>query len=152
MHELSALEAAKVMKVPKSSGAILHWGIKPNQANIQLATLQPEDDTGAYLPGLSIQLEVNLPIVADRCRYELGLFRLEQGIRRRVYQLAVAPMNKQTHHDKFGSLFGPHEHTGSAVTSVRVDGIECGNLQAAFDYFCKQINLTFTGQANLPPL
>jgi hypothetical protein len=150
--DLPASRALAVMAVPKYCDAHLQWEIRKNQANILLATAQPEDETGALIPGITIQLEIKRPIVADRCLYELGLFQLEDGIRRRAYQLNVCPLNKRSHNDRQTgqALYGPHEHVGDSASAIVDQAIRCGALEVAFELFCSRINLSFTGHLNSP--
>ena len=115
-----------------------------------LATAQLEDDTSAIIPGLTLQLEVKRPVIVDRCQYEFGMFLLEHGVRRRVYQLNVTPSDKRSHNTASGPLYGPHEHVGDLVKAVADPNVQCGNLELAFQFFCQRINLTFTGQLNSP--
>ena len=138
------------MALPKFYGGALIWAPKPNHGGILMALFQPEDDTGAIHPGLSVQLEVNVPLVVDRCRYEFGLFKLEGGVRKRAYQIAVTPKGKRSHNSPSGTIYGPHEHIGDQVSAVVADEIECGNMEPPFVHFCRRINLTFTGKANFP--
>lgn len=128
----------------------LDWLERNNHAGHLLALSSVEDETGAIFPGLTIQLEVKRPIVVDRCLYELGLFWLESGVRRRVYQLNVSPIDKRSHNGLNKVIFGPHEHIGDTVSPVRMAGIECGGLTPAFELFCQRINLRFTGTLGSP--
>ena len=72
------------MALPKMCGADLSWSERGNHVGHLLATAALEDDTGATIPGLTLQLEVKKPIVVDRCLYELGVFILDAGVRRIV--------------------------------------------------------------------
>lgn len=97
MSDISHDRALELMAVPKLCAASFAWGERDNHAGLLLASAQPEDETGAIPPGLTLQLVVKRPVVVDRCLYEFGLFQLEQGIRRRVYQLNVSPADKRSH-------------------------------------------------------
>ena len=97
MSDLPKSQAVQVLAPSKFCAAKLNWTDKGNHIGILLAAAQPEDETGAIIPGLTLQLEVKRPVVVDRCQYELGLFLLERGVRRRVYQLNVTPPNKRSH-------------------------------------------------------
>lgn len=143
-------QALRLMATPKFCGASLVWSERENHRGVLQATAQPEDDTGAILPGLTLQLEIKQPIVVDRCQYEFGLFQLEHRMRRRVYQLNVSPIDKRSHNAPDAALYGPHEHVGDRVAAVADPGIVCGQLAVAFAHFCRRINLTFSGQLNSP--
>ena len=150
MSDLPKSQSLQVLALLKFCAASLTWADRNNHTGILLATAQPEDETGAIIPGLTLQLEVKRPVVVDRCQYEFGMFLLEHGVRRRVYQLNVTPRDKRSHNDVFGPLYGPHEHTGDSVEAVTDPDIQCGRLELAFQFFCRKINLTFTGQLNSP--
>ena len=138
------------MAVPKLCGAALAWSERDNHVGLLLASAQPEDDTGAIFPGMTLQLVVKRPVVVDRCLYELGLFQLEHRVRRRVYQLNVSPADKRSHNSPDGALFGPHEHVGDRVLPINDPDIACGHLDVAFVFFCQRINLAFSGTLNSP--
>jgi hypothetical protein len=150
MSDVSHHQALLLMAQPKFSDTVLVWGERGNHLGVLLASAQPEDDTGALLPGLTLQLEVKRPIVVDRCLYEFGLFLLDQGVRRRVYQLNVSPADKRSHNSPLGPLYGPHEHVGDQVTSIVDPDIVCGRPEVAFLYYCRRINLSFDGTFNSP--
>jgi hypothetical protein len=150
MSDLPKSQAFQVLAQSKFCAGQLNWTDKGNHVGILLATAQPEDETGAFIPGLTLQLEVKRPIVVDRCQYELGLFLLERGVRRRVYQLNVTPLNKRSHNFASNPIYGPHEHVGDSVEAVADPNVQCDHLELAFQFFCRRINLTFTGQLNSP--
>jgi hypothetical protein len=87
MSDVSHDQALQLMALPKLCSASLAWSERDNHVGLLLASAQPEDETGAILPGLTLQFEIKRPIVVDRCLYEFGLFLLEHGVRRWVYQL-----------------------------------------------------------------
>lgn len=150
MSDLPHAQALVVLSTPKFCDAALVWEERVNHSGHLLALGTLEDATGALLPGLTLQLEVKRPIVADRCLYELGLFLLENGVRRRVYQLNVCPPDKRSHNGVAGPLHGPHEHVGHEAAAVADPAVRCGALGVAFDFFCRRVNLSFTGALNAP--
>ena len=150
MSDLPKSQALRVLAQPKLCAAKLTWADRSNHIGLLLATAQPEDETGAIIPGLTLQLEVKRPVVVDRCQYEFGMFLLEHGVRRRVYQLNVTPRDKRSHNGVSGPIYGPHEHIGDSVEAVTDPDIQCGQLDVAFQLFCRRTNLTFTGQLNSP--
>lgn len=91
MSDVVPAYADQLMAFPKLCNVTLTWSERDNHAGLLLATAQPEDTTGAILPGMTLQLVVKRPLVVDRCLYELGLFQLDHGTRRRVYQLNETP-------------------------------------------------------------
>ena len=150
MSDLTNSQALQILGQQKFCAASLSWADRNNHMGLLLATTQIEDDTGAIIPGLTLQLEVKRPVIVDRCQYEFGMFLLEHGQRRRVYQLNVTPPDKRSHNTASGPLFGPHEHVGDSVEAVTDPNVQCGHLELAFQYFCQRINLVFTGQLNSP--
>ena len=150
MSDLHKSQAIQILSQPKFCAASLTWADRSNHTGLLMATAQPEDETGAIIPGLTLQLEVKRPAIVDRCQYELGMFLLENGVRRRVYQLNVTPRDKRSHNSVSGPVYGPHEHVGDSVEVVADPDIQCGQLAVAFQFFCRRANLTFTGQLNSP--
>ena len=104
----------------------------------------------AILPGLTLQFEIKRPIVVERCLYEFGLFLLDHGIRRRVYQLNVSPRDKRSHNSPLGPMYGPHEHVGNQVLPIVDSDVACGLPGVAFAFYCRRINLTFAGSFKSP--
>lgn len=148
--ELPELLAREAMASIKFTDISLSWAEKNNHKGLLLSSFQIEDETGAYVAGVTIRLELKKPIVVNRCLYEFGLFKLHNGTSRRAYQLNVTPLDKASHNTPDGPIFGPHEHIGDIVHPVTHEGVQCGNLDVAFKFFCERINLNFTGTFNSP--
>jgi hypothetical protein len=143
-------EARHWISLTKVCGANLAWLERPNHAGHLIATAALEDETGATIPGLTLQIEVKKPVMVDRCLYEVGMFALEAGHRRRAYQLNVCPRDKRSHNGATEPIYGPHEHIGTLVVPVSDIRASCGNVQGVFTLFCERINLIFTGNLNSP--
>ena len=150
MSYVSHDKALQLMAMPKLCSASLVWSERDNHVGLLLASAQPEDETGAILPGLTLQLEIKRPIVVDRCLYEFGLFLLEHGVRRRVYQLNVCPTDKRSHNGPLGPMYGPHEHVGNRVLPIDDPDVACGRPDVAFAFYFRRINLAFSGALNSP--
>ena len=150
MTDVNHDQALRLMALPKLCSVLLAWSERDNHVGLLLASAQPEDETGAILPGLTLQFEIKRPIVVDRCLYEFGLFLLEHGVRRRVYQLNVSPADKRSHNSPLGPMYGPHEHVGDRVLPIDDPDVACGRPDAAFTYYCRRINLAFSGALNSP--
>jgi hypothetical protein len=150
MSDLNHDQALQLMALPKLCSASMVWSERDNHVGLMLASVQPEDESGAILPGLTLQLEIKRPIVADRCLYEFGLFLLEYGVRRRVYQLNVSPADKRSHNGLLGPMYGPHEHVGNRVLPIDDPDVACGRPDVAFAHYCRRINLAFSGTLNSP--
>ena len=78
MSDVSHDQALQLMAVLKLCSTSLVWSHRDNHVGLLLALTQPEDESRAILPGLTLQLEIKRPIVVDRCLYEFGLFLLER--------------------------------------------------------------------------
>lgn len=150
MTDVNHDQALQLMALPKMCSALLAWSERDNHVGLLLASAQPEDQTGAIIPGLTLQFEIKRPIIVDRCLYEFGLFLLEHGVRRRVYQLNVSPANKRSHNCPLGPIYGPHEHVGDRVLRIDDPDVACGRPDVAFTYYCHRINLAFSGAFNSP--
>jgi len=146
--EMAAALAQNIVDQPKFCAAALHFQQKPNQGNLLIATCALEDDTGATLPGLTLQLEIRRPLIVDRWQFEFGLFLLQDGHRKRVYQLHSSPSDKRSHNAKDGPLYGPHEHIGDSVTAVVLT--DSADPASVFALYCKRINLIYTGKIEFP--
>jgi hypothetical protein len=142
--------AREILKTPKFCDQDLTWAERNNHVGILLATIGVDDETGTTIPGLTLQLEVKRPIVVERCLYEFGLFLLEGGCRRRVYQLNVCPLDKRSHNSPAEVIVGPHEHIGDLVLAIRHEGVCCGEIATAFKFYCQRINLSFNGNFGSP--
>lgn len=149
-NDLPQSLALEVMAIEKHFALTLEWAERKNHKGLLLSSFQVEDDTGAYVAGVTLRLELKKPIVVNRCLYEFGLFKLHGGASRRAYQLNVTPRDKLSHNGLEGAIFGPHEHVGDFVQPVTSEGVQCGNLDVAFEFFCARINLKFTGALNSP--
>lgn len=134
MSDVTHDQALQRMALPKLCSASLAWFERDNHVGLLLASAQPEDETGAILPGLTLQFVIKRPIVVDRCLYEFGLFLLEHGVRRRVYQLNVSPADKRSHNGPLGPIYGPHEHVGNQVLPIDDPDVACGRPDVAFAY------------------
>jgi hypothetical protein len=58
MSDVSQDQALQLMAQPKLCGAALVWSERDNHVGLMLTSAQPEDATGAILPGLTLQLEI----------------------------------------------------------------------------------------------
>lgn len=150
MSDLPKHLADSLINVPKFCTGEIEWLERMNHAGRLISTCVLEDDTGATIPGLTMQLEIKRAVVVDRCLYEFGLFLLEKGVRRRVYQLNVTPSNKLSHNGVTGPIYGPHEHFGDEAIATHHPDIECGKVEAAFAHYCARINLRYSGKFRSP--
>lgn len=145
---MPATSAQKTIRQGKRCSASMRFQQKPNQGNLLIATCALDDDTGATLPGLTMQLEIRRPLIVNRWQFEFGLFLLQDGHRKRVYQLHSSPLDHRSHNDKNGAIYGPHEHVGDSVTAVMMSTPD--DPASVFALYCKRINLIYTGQIEFP--
>lgn len=138
--------AESICKLNKFCQTKFIWQDKINQTSLLQASSVIDDDSGATIPGLTIVLEVKKESMVGRWQYELGLFKLEDGIKHRVYQLHSSPINKRSHNDVRGTIYGSHEHIGDEVLKIELDS---DDFKDAFEIFCRKVNLIFTGDLNL---
>lgn len=137
-------EALELLAVPKI--AVGWGGFKPraNHAGNVIGNASLTDRSGIYLPGVTLQVEVRAPIVADRCFYLFTILKRPLGgVPIRAYQLEIVPANKCSHRGA-SELFGPHEHIGdeNEPDAVVVEGVNCGNWANCFDWFKFRTNIT----------
>jgi hypothetical protein len=58
MSDVSHDQALQLMAQPKLCTGDLVWSERDNHVGLLLASAQPEDATGAILPGLTLQFEI----------------------------------------------------------------------------------------------
>jgi len=110
-----------------------------------------EDEFGATLPGLTIEIEMKAPLLVDACKHIATLFLLKGGVKYRVYQLEVQPPHKRSHNEPGNTLFGPHQHRGDEVLAYNASKVTCNTpVEALFELFCSEANISFTGKITLP--
>lgn len=143
--------AESICKLNKFCQTNFSWQDKVNQTSLLQASSVVDDDTGATIPGITIVLEVKKESMIGRWQFELGLFKLEDGIKHRVYQLHSSPEDKRSHNDARGSIYGSHEHIGEQKNGGDVLKVNLNSAEFldAFEIFCRKINLSFTGKLNL---
>ncbi|MCK0508422.1 MULTISPECIES: hypothetical protein [Aromatoleum] len=132
-------EALRLMGMPKKVYGAPQWRSRINHAGHVFLQGQFEDEDGALIAGLSLQIEIKAPIIIQRCLYLFTLFSFRHGAKHRAYQLEVAPTNKRTHNSPEGALFGPHEHVGPRVE--KVDAVGCGDFNGAAEYFAQRCSI-----------
>ena len=67
MSDLPRSQALLVLAQIKFCAAHISWADRSNHMGLLLATAQPEDETGAIIPGLTLQLAVKRPVLVNRC-------------------------------------------------------------------------------------
>lgn len=142
MH-VSYENALTIMSHPKT---IENWtGFIPrtNHAGHIIGTAQLLDDSGIFIPGITMEIELKSAIVTDQCLIQLSLRQSIAKHRKVVYQLEIAPNNKRSHNGVL-PIFGPHEHIGDREPSaVMVPGVECQSWDISLKWFYERANITY---------
>ncbi|HDR8933001.1 hypothetical protein [Burkholderia vietnamiensis] len=146
MPDLSRAEAEPLIAIKKVLHGDIELKARKNHAGYLLAMLRPEDELGATLPGMTIELETKAALLVDACRTTATLFVLRQGVKWRVHQIEVQPSHKRSHNSPSGPLYGPHEHRGDATLPLEDVTLSCQTpLDELFAVFCKRSNISFDG-------
>ncbi|MGS1060563.1 hypothetical protein [Burkholderia glumae] len=144
MPDLPRVEAESHIATAKYIHGDIELKPRKNHAGYQLAVVRPEDELGATLPGLTVEVETKAPLMVDACRTTVSLFLLHQGVKWRVHQIEVQPSSKRSHNGSGGALYGPHEHRGDEVLAI--EGLSCETpLANLFALFCERSNIKFDG-------
>lgn len=126
----------------------LSYSTKPNNKAFHVISFRPEDEMGATLPGVTIEISLRAPLVVDECKYTFTIFRLTGQRRDRIYQLEVVPRDKKSHNGP-PKLYGPHIHIGESVHEVKLE-LSCKDYQDWLSWFCHEINLTLSSDLPSP--
>ncbi|WP_246326971.1 hypothetical protein [Burkholderia guangdongensis] len=146
MPDLSRAEAERLIAMKKILRGDVELKARKNHAGYLLAILRPEDDLGATLPGMTVEIETKAPLIIDACRTTATLFVLRQGVKWRVHQIEVQPTHKRSHNAPGGPLYGPHEHRGDETLALEDVTLSCQTpLEEFFAVFCKRSNISFDG-------
>ncbi|KVF97004.1 hypothetical protein WJ21_16680 [Burkholderia vietnamiensis] len=145
MPDLSRAEAEPLIAVAKILRGDIDLKPRKNHAGYLLAIVRPEDELGATLPGMTVEVETKAPLVIDACRTTATLFVLRHGVKWRVHQIEVQPQHRRTHNGPSGPIYGPHEHRGDETLRL-VESLSCQTpLDELFALFCKRSNISFDG-------
>ncbi|WP_354684414.1 hypothetical protein [Cupriavidus necator] len=151
MAQLPRNEAEPLIALRKFVGSDLHLQPRKNHAGYVSGAARPEDEFGATLPGLTVELELKAPLLVDACKHIVTLFLLKNGVKYRVYQFEVQPPSKRSHNEPGNAIFGPHEHRGDEVIAYDRAEVHCGTpVETLFELFCSEANISFTGKIILP--
>ncbi|KKL34010.1 hypothetical protein WR30_26110 [Burkholderia contaminans FFH2055] len=146
MPDLSRAEAEPLIAMTKILRANVELKARKNHAGYLLAVLRPEDELGATLPGMTVEVETKAAMLVDACRTTATLFVLRQGVKWRVHQIEVQPAHKRSHNGKTGVLYGPHEHRGDETLALDDVALSCQTpLDELFAVFCTRSNISFDG-------
>ncbi|MEJ7804849.1 MAG: hypothetical protein WKG03_02870 [Telluria sp.] len=129
------------MGMPKKAHNWTGFSQRPNQANFHIGTAQLSDLAGVFIPGITLEIEVKTPIVAQRCLMFFTLRQRALGARPRLYQLEVCPTEKRSHNGD-PVIYGPHEHfLETDVSGVSEIGVNCDDWDGALKWFLSRVNV-----------
>lgn len=135
----------------KSVRGDLHLRPRNNHAGYIAAAVRPEDETAASIPGLTVELELKIPLRVDACKNTASIYLLRSGVKYRVYQIEIQPVAKRSHNAPGNIIYGPHEHIGDQVKVYEGPPLSCSTpIEPLFQIFCRKANIGFTGNILLP--
>lgn len=143
-------ELRSLIERPKLLVGELAWDEDPNQTRYILARFVVADDSGATIPGLSVEFDFRQGMVATDCKFTFTLFSQRGNRRCRVYQIEVIPIERRGHNGDSGGLYGPHQHFGEAAQSIDTDGLGCLDHERWLHEFLRRANIGWGG-TYLPP-
>jgi hypothetical protein len=148
---LTEEEVASALALSKTMIGDLDWNEKPSNSAFLEATSLLFDDTGATVPGLTVELRVRAGIYPEDCRFDFSLFQVKGSRRMRAYQINVRPVNKPSHTEPNGEIwYGSHHHFGERAEIILDTGLGCDHHEKWFKLFLKNANIKFGGRY-LPP-
>ncbi|MBU9581345.1 hypothetical protein [Burkholderia multivorans] len=151
MPDLSRAEAEPLIAMKKALRGDIALTPRKNHAGYLLAILRPEDELGATIPGMTIEVETKAPLLVDACRTTATVFVLRHGAKWRVHQIEVQPAHRRSHNGPAGALYGPHEHRGDTTLPLDDVALSCQTpLDEFFAVFCKRSNISFDGSIYIP--
>lgn len=137
----SLVELETLIAKPKVAANWTGFYPRANQANFLIGVAQLYDLGGISLPGVTVEIEVKPPIVANE---PLILFSLRQkfgAIRFRMYQLEVCSKAKRSHNGD-PIIYGPHEHLlESEVRAVSESGVDYHDWSGSLEWFLRRVNV-----------
>jgi len=137
-HEIQLLMAR--------SKFVRNWtGLSPrsNHAGHLIGSAQLSDESGTFLNGITLDIEIKAPVVTAECLFQFTLRQRIGKMRCRLYQLEVCPGQKRSHNGN-PILYGPHEHYGDIEAyAVSDSGVNCSDWDASLRWFLSRINVEY---------
>lgn len=147
---ISAEQQTKLIRTKKYPATRIEFSQKSNNQNFWVAAVPLDDADGLAIPGLTFQIEYRVALIVDRPKYHFTLFFLDEGKRRRLYQLEVQPHDKKTSHADV-PIYGPHEHFMEHDVVRKVDlRISVSHYRKWLDAFCQRANITIEQELSPP--
>jgi hypothetical protein len=135
-------EILALLNRPKLTVRWSGWASRGNHSGSLIGIAELVETTGVTIPGVTIQLEVKEAVAVDSCLFLFSVMHFSNRMRRRLYQLEVAPAGKRTHNGPT-PLYGPHEHIGSMEPSrVTAPDVNCGSWGSCLAWFFTRVSIT----------
>lgn len=135
---------------PKLLVGELAWDEDPNQSRYILARFVVADESGATIPGLTVEFDFRHGMVATDCKFSFTLFSQHGNRRSRIYQIEVMPLDRRGHNGNSGGLYGPHQHFGERAEPLDIIGLGCLDHERWLHEFFHRTNIGWGG-TYLPP-
>lgn len=142
---LSDEEIKQILARPKILLGDLVWGEDPTQSRYQLARFLVADESGATIPGLTVEFDFRRGDVVNDCKFSFTLFGRRGTVSRRVYQIEVVPPERKSHNGESGALYGPHQHVGEKALAIDVGALGCMHHELWVREFLRQANIGWGG-------
>ncbi len=151
MPDLAAAEAEKLIAIAKVLNGNLELTPRKNHVGYLIASARVEDEFGATIPGMTVELEAKAPLLIDACRNTVSVFVLRKAVKWRVHQIEIQPVGKRTHNEPGNTIYGPHEHRGDKAQGLQGYNVSCDtSLSDLFAILCERSNICFSGRIILP--
>lgn len=130
----------------------IEWSARPSNSSFIQHSENLLDESGATIPGLTVDLRIRQGLYVQDCRYDFSVFQIKGGRRLRVYQINVRPIDKSSHTESNGEIwFGSHHHFGERAERFPSEiTLGCDHHEEWFRLFLKNANIDFGGKY-IPP-
>lgn len=151
MPDLAFAEAENLIALAKVVNVDLALSPRKNHAGYLIASARVEDEFGATIPGMTVEIEAKAPLLIDACRNTVSLFVLRRAVKWRVHQIEIQPSGKRSHNELGKTIYGPHEHRGDKAQPLHDTNVSCDtSLGDLFALLCLRSNISFNGRVILP--
>lgn len=135
-------EVTRLIRLSKSLRNWSGFQKRSNHAGSLIGSAQLVDESGTFLQGLTIEIELKAPIVTNRCLFLFTVMQRQRlATRKRIYQLEVCPADKRSHNG-LTTLYGPHEHLAEDEPyEVAQERVNCDDWDGCLQWFFQRINL-----------
>lgn len=147
---LTDAEVQDLISLPKLLVGELIWDEDPTHSRYVTARFVVADDTGATIPGVTVEFLFRPGVVATDCKFAFTLFAQRAHRRCRVYQIEVVPPERRSHNGPSGCIYGPHQHFGERAEVLGGTGLGCLDHEAWMREFLHRSNIGWGGTYVLP--